>query len=139
MTTQDAHQHVGLVLQGREKAAVRLRRGGDLVGEAVGADRLGFVAAAAGHAEAARQHGVAGALDHEVGLAGEQRLVELEVARPHDAAVDHDLVARLRPDDVADDELAGSTSRSRPSRSTTACGLVRMAMRSRVRLARTSW
>ena len=102
---QDPHEHVGLVLQGREKAAVRLGLGRDLVGEAAGADRLGLVAAVAGDAEAARQHGVAGALDDEVGLAGQQRLVELEIAPSDHAAVDHDLVAGLRPDGVADDEL----------------------------------
>ncbi len=86
---------------------MRLGRGGHLVGEARRADGLGLVPAVAGHAEAARQHGVARALDDEVGLAGEQRLVELEIARADDAAVDHDLVAGPRPDGVADDELAG--------------------------------
>ena len=104
---QDPDQHVGLVLQRREEAAVRLGRGGHLVGEALRAHGLGLVPAVAGYAEAARQHGVAGALDDEVGLAGEQRLVDLEVARSHDVAVDHDLVAGPRADDVADDELAG--------------------------------
>ncbi len=104
---QDPDEHVGLVLERGEEAAGRLRRGGHLVGEALGTHRLGFVVAAAGHAEAARQHGVAGALDDEVGLAGEQRLVDLEVAPAHHVAVDHDLVAGLGADGVADDELGG--------------------------------
>ncbi len=42
-----------------------------------------------------------------VGLAGQQRLVDLEALGLDDAAVDDDLVARSELDDVVEDDLAG--------------------------------
>ena len=102
---EDPHEHVGLVLQGCEEAPVRLGLGGDLVGEAVGADLFGFVVAAAGHAEAARQERVSGTFDHGVGLAGQQRFVDLQRTRPEQPAVDHDLIAGRDLQRVADDEF----------------------------------
>ena len=75
--------------------------GGEPPGVAGRPDVAGELAAAAGHAEAARAQLVAGVLDHRVGLAGEQRLVGLDPAAVEQRPVDHDLVARPHPQHVA--------------------------------------
>ena len=69
---------------------------GELGGVGFPADLGGPVGAAARDDEAARHHRVAGVLGDRVGLAGQQRLVDLEVGLLDDLAVDDDLVARAR-------------------------------------------
>lgn len=55
--------------------------------------------------ETARHHLVAGALDDRVGLAGEQRLVDLQAVGLHADAVDHDFVAGADLYQVVEDDL----------------------------------
>ena len=69
---------------------------GELVGVRVGADALGLVDAAAGDAERAGLQLVAGAPRVGVGLAGQDRLVDLEPAGLEQPPVGHDLVARAQ-------------------------------------------
>ena len=78
---------------------------GELVGVRVGADALGLVDAAAGDAERAGLHGVARAPRVGVGLAGEDRLVDLQPAGLEQPPVGDDLVARAQRDRVADDHV----------------------------------
>ena len=100
-----AHDLVDLPLQGGELAFVLGGLGGELVGEALEADLLGLVVAAAGHAETAREQGIAGMFGHEVRLAGEQRLVDLHAALADHGSVDHHLVAGVEVEDVAEHHL----------------------------------
>ncbi len=104
---QRADDEVDLALQGRQLAAVAGRLGGELVGEALEPDLLGLVVAAAGGAEAAREQGVAVGLEDEVGLTGEERLVDLEPALAAHAPVDDYLVAGAQAEQVADHDLRG--------------------------------
>ncbi len=57
--------------------------------------------------EAARQHVGADLLVDGIGLAGQQRLVDLEALGLDDVAVDDDLVAGTEFDDVVEDDLVG--------------------------------
>ena len=65
--------------------------------------------------------------------------VELDARVVHELAVHHDLVTAAGDDEVAEHDLLESTARSWPSRTTDAPGRVRIAIRSRARLARDSW
>lgn len=60
-----------------------------------------------GDHEAAGHHGVAGPFQYRVGLAGEQRLVDLQVVGLGDRAVHDGLVAGAQLDEVAEDDLGG--------------------------------
>ena len=55
--------------------------------------------------ERPREHLVARRLDHGLGLAGQQRLVDLERGGLEHLAVDHDLIARLELEHVVEDDL----------------------------------
>ena len=138
--TSDPEQAVDGELQRRELAAVLARDARELVRVGVGADALGLVDAAAGDAEGARLHAVAGAPRVRVGLAGEDRLVDLQPAGLEQPAVGHDLVARAQHDRVARRRRRRrGPSRSAPSRRTRARGAASSARRSSARLARISW
>ncbi len=116
----------------RAPAVIRLAKLSD-------ADRLRHVAAAAGRRVAPAEHRVADPLADDVALAGELGLVDPEVARDQ-AAVEHDLVARLDRDEVAERRAPPAAARSSPRPGpTVAVGRVRRAIRSSVRLARISW
>ena len=77
--------------------------GGQLARVGVFAHRRGPVGSRARHNEAAREHPRAGLLFDRLGLAGQQRLVELEPARLDNSAVGHDLVAGAQDDQVVQD------------------------------------
>jgi len=102
---QHAHDLVDLALQGRELAFELGGLGRELVGEALEADLLGLVVAAARHAEAAREQRIAGMLGHEVRFAGEQRLVHFHAALADHRAIDDHLVAGVQVEDVAEHHL----------------------------------
>ena len=102
---QGAHDLRDLQL---ERGQLALEGGGlrhELVGETRQADLLGLVVAATGHAEAAREQRVAVVLDDQVRLAGEQGLVDLHAACAEHGAVDHDLVAWVQVEEVAEHDL----------------------------------
>ncbi len=92
-------------MQGGIHAAEGLCAGGQLHGEAVDAYFLGLVQGLAGHAEAAREHLVAGPLGDEVGLAGQKRFVDVHPPAADDLPVDDDLVAGVQHQDVTQNEL----------------------------------
>src|SRR5665648_979003 len=98
---QHAHDLVDLPLQRCELPFELRGFGRELVGEALEADLLGLVVAAAGHAEAAREQGIAGVLGHEVRFAGEQRLVDLHAALADHRAIDDHLVAGVQVEDLS--------------------------------------
>ena len=102
----DADDEVDLRLERRDDPPERPGARRDPVGEAVRRDGLRHVAAAAGRREAAAEHLVAEPLADDVALAGELRLVDADVARDQ-PAVEHDLVAGLDRDEVAEHELLG--------------------------------
>ncbi len=106
-------QQPGDVAQDRVDAGpeLRLDQGepagllGQLGGVGLAADPGGGERARAGHHEAAGHHRVAGVLVDGVGLAGEQRLVDLQAVGLGDLPVDGDLVAGPQLDQVAEDDL----------------------------------
>ena len=114
--TRDRHQRdrrrpeqlVDLELQRRGRVAELARLAGDLLGVAVLAHGIDFVAARARDPERAREHPVSGPLADPVRLAGEQRLVDAQPARLHHRAVGDELVARLDSDDVARHDLVAA-------------------------------
>ena len=85
--------------------AARLQR--DALGERLGADALGAVAALAGHAEAAGQYPLARLPPHRVGFAGQQRLVHLQEARFDHGAVGDNGLAGGDQDQVIEHDIAG--------------------------------
>ena len=86
--------------------------GGELERIGLGAHALRDVAEAAGGAEAAREHGLAGGPAHGGRLAGQQGFVDFGRV-DDDAAVGHHLVARPDQQEVALDDLAGQDLRLR--------------------------
>ena len=100
-----AQQPVDRELQRRELAAILARGVRELVGVRIGADALGLVDAAARDAERAGLELVAGAPRVGVGLARQDRLVDLEPAGLEQPPVGDDLVARAHDDRVADDDV----------------------------------
>ena len=128
-----------LALEGRALGVelARLRR--DAVGHALAADALASVQGAAGHAEAAGEEVVADALGDEVGLAGEERLIDRAALLGEDGAIDLHLVAGLDEGTSPSTTSSAGTCCSAPSRMTVALERARTAMRSSWRLARTSW
>ena len=101
----DAHGEIDLALERRldQLELARLRR--QPVGVARRADDIGAVRPLAADADAAGEDAVAAGLAHRFRFAGEQRLVDLEGARRHQRAVDHDLVAGAQADVVVLDDL----------------------------------
>jgi hypothetical protein len=95
---------VDLSLKRRQRHLMRLGPGRDDRGGAGRTDPLRLVEAAPADAEAAGGDLVADLLRHHVGLAGQQRLVDLE--RPlDDPAVDEDLVTRADRQQIPLDDL----------------------------------
>lgn len=79
----------------------------------------GLVVAASVGDDAAGQDGVAGDLGEDIGLAGEQRLVDPERVGPDDDTVDDDLVAEGVATTTSPRTISsGSTRASMPSRRT---------------------
>ena len=79
---------------------------GELGGVRLATDLGGPVGAAARDDEASRHHPVAHILGDRIRLAGEQRLVDLEVVLLDDVSVDDDLVAWAELDDVVEHHFA---------------------------------
>ena len=76
----------------------------DLAGVGVGADRGHLHPARARHDEAPGERRVVRVLRDRIGLAGEQRLVELEPGGVDDHAVGRELVAGAQVEDVVEDD-----------------------------------
>ena len=123
---------------GESSRAVLARDSRELVGVGVGAHALGLVGAAAGHAERARLQAVAGAARVRIGLAREDRLVDLQAAassrRPSATTWSPGRSTIASPTTTS----STATSRSAPSRRTRARGAASSARRSSARFARTS-
>ena len=102
---QDPEQVVDGELQRRELAAILSRDARQLVRVGVCSDALGLVGAAAGDAEGSRLHAVAGAPGVRIGLAGEDRLVDLQAAGLEQPAIGHHLVSRAQHDRVPGDHV----------------------------------
>ncbi len=80
---------------------------GELRGVRLSADLRRGERAAARDDEAAGHHRLARLLQHGIGLAGQQRLVDLQAVALQHLAVHDDLVARAQLDHVAEDHLGG--------------------------------
>ena len=81
-----------------------------------------------------------GLLEHRVGLAGQQRLVDLQAVGLGDLTVHHALVAGAEFDQVPEHDLGGwPDSTATPSRRTVGRASPITARASRVLLARSSW
>ena len=106
---------------------------GKLGGVGLSADLGGSVGTAAGDDEAARHHLVACVFRDRVGLAGEQRFVDLEVGLLDDLTVDDDLIAGPELDDVVENHLVGQYR----ARCRTACAPTVLSVR-RWRVCRAS-
>ena len=78
------------------------------------ADLRRAVGAGTGDDETAREHLIAGPLDDRVGLASEQRLVDLQAGRFEHVAIDDELVAGAELDDVVGDDVGASDRAAHP-------------------------
>jgi hypothetical protein len=96
-----------LALERRPLVAELARLREEPVREAVGADPLDLVDDRPAHDRAAREERLAGDLRDRVGLAGQERFVELGPALAHGRAVEEHLVAAPRHEEVAEDDLRG--------------------------------
>ena len=76
---------------------------GELRGVGVGPHVDGLIRAGTGRDEGSRQHLVADDLLDRIGLAGEERLVDLEAVSRRDHAVDHDLITGLELEQIVGD------------------------------------
>ena len=93
-----------------EMSGLRLQAHG--VGSGTDAGRLD--PAGAGHHETPRQHLVARALGHRLGLAAEQSFIEFQALRPEHGRVHGRLVTRPHLDHVAENDLLHRQLRCRP-------------------------
>ena len=113
---------------------------GELGGVGVGADPVAWNPPVPGDHEAARQHLVARRPCRRVGLAGEQRLVDLEPGRRARTTPSAGTWSPVRSSSRSSSTTSATAHVHRPpSRTTRARGALRTASRSRVRLARSSW
>ena len=102
----DGDDPVDVVAQRRVDQREALGLLGQLRRVVVGADLGDPHVPGAGDDGAAGQHLVAGGLDDGVGLAGEQRLVDLQAVLVEHLTVGDDLLAGAQLDDVVEDEVA---------------------------------
>src|SRR5712692_6635414 len=95
-----------MLLEWGVDAAKRAGAGRDLIGQAMRANFLRLVQAAARYAKAARVYGIAGSLWYQLRFTGEQRFVHVHSPVANHLSVDDDLIAGADEQDIAQYDFA---------------------------------